>query len=134
MPNQHRIRAYLRSDIWANIRMLCPRILGNRAAQSISISISRHHRLAASSANPFPVTSNVVMDAAEIKSTVKEYYGQTLQTSNDLKTSACKTCVPLPKAITELLKAVPREVREAPCCACMGERTWSMRRPSPACT
>ena len=46
----------------------------------------------------------------EVKSTVQQYYGQELKTSDDLKTSACCTAKPPSLAVRDLLKKVPDEV------------------------
>jgi len=43
---------------------------------------------------------------------VKQYYGTTLQTSKDLKTSACTAGGKPPPAVVEVLKRVPRAVTE----------------------
>ena len=45
-------------------------------------------------------------DATAIQSEVQEYYGETLQTSDDLKTNACCTSGSPPKYVRELLKKV----------------------------
>jgi len=42
---------------------------------------------------------------------VSKYYGETLQTSVDLKTTACATPYALPKAIREILGKVPDEIK-----------------------
>ena len=47
-----------------------------------------------------------------MRSSVQKYYGETLATSDDLKTSAC--CTPadqIPKTVREALKDVPDEVK-----------------------
>eukprot|EP00483_Globobulimina_turgida_P005992 UN06002 len=43
---------------------------------------------------------------------VREYYGETLSTSSDLKTTACCTSGAPPLTIREALKKVPAEVSE----------------------
>ncbi|GAX73403.1 hypothetical protein CEUSTIGMA_g855.t1 [Chlamydomonas eustigma] len=52
------------------------------------------------------------MDDETVKNTVSEYYGATLKSSADLKTSACKTCTPIPAVIRNILLRVPREVTD----------------------
>tara|TARA_B110000003_G_scaffold157826_1_gene158193 strand:+ start:6747 stop:8003 length:1257 start_codon:yes stop_codon:yes gene_type:complete len=49
---------------------------------------------------------------ASVRASVQKYYGETLSTSDDLKTSAC--CTPseqIPKAVREALREVPDEVK-----------------------
>ena len=46
-----------------------------------------------------------------VRSGVQTYYGETLQTSDDLKTSACCTPYDLPKRIRGILSNVPDEVK-----------------------
>jgi len=46
-----------------------------------------------------------------VRSSVQTYYGETLQTSDDLKTSACCTPYDLPKRIRGILSNVPDEVK-----------------------
>jgi arsenite methyltransferase len=48
---------------------------------------------------------------AEVRDSVTKYYGETLQTSDDLKTSACCTPNLLPKKIKSILASVPDEVK-----------------------
>ena len=62
-----------------------------------------------SSSASAPVT---LLDDVAIKLTVKEYYGETLTRSDDLKTSACKVCTPPPVEIRDLLRDVPQEVTD----------------------
>ena len=50
------------------------------------------------------------MEPSAQKAAVKEYYGETLKTSADLKTSACCTLDAIPLHIREALKHVPSEV------------------------
>ncbi|KXZ46284.1 hypothetical protein GPECTOR_45g154 [Gonium pectorale] len=47
-----------------------------------------------------------------VKESVKEYYGETLKTSADLRTSACTACKAPPPAIRAALRDVPGEVKE----------------------
>ena len=49
-------------------------------------------------------------DHAAMHSTVQHYYGEELKTTEDLKTSACKTCFVPPPEIRNLIKEVPHEV------------------------
>ena len=49
-------------------------------------------------------------DASQIQSEVKEYYGETLATTSDLKTNACCTANAPPKEIRDILAKVPSEV------------------------
>ena len=49
-------------------------------------------------------------DASQIQKEVKEYYGETLATTSDLKTNACCTAHAPPKAIRDILAKVPPEV------------------------
>ena len=49
-------------------------------------------------------------DDATVRAEVAKYYGETLQTTADLKTSACCTPSALPKAIRDVLRNVPDEV------------------------
>ena len=49
-------------------------------------------------------------EEVEIRDSVRQYYGQELQTSEDLKTSACCTAKPPEKKIREALQRVPDEV------------------------
>lgn len=49
-------------------------------------------------------------DHQAIHSTVQQYYGQELKTTEDLKTSACKTSFVPPPEIRQLIKDVPHEV------------------------
>ncbi|KAI8107395.1 hypothetical protein M9435_002426 [Picochlorum sp. BPE23] len=46
----------------------------------------------------------------EVKSTVQQYYGQELKTTEDLKTSACCTAKPPSPVVRDILKRVPDEV------------------------
>jgi arsenite methyltransferase len=46
-----------------------------------------------------------------VRDSVTKYYGETLQTSDDLKTSACCTPNALPKAVRDILSKVPDEVK-----------------------
>ena len=46
-----------------------------------------------------------------MRDSVTKYYGETLQTSDDLKTSACCTPNALPKAVRDILSKVPDEVK-----------------------
>ena len=46
-----------------------------------------------------------------VRSSVQQYYGETLKTSDDLKTSACCTPYDLPKKIRDILSNVPDEVK-----------------------
>ena len=64
--------------------------------------VCRHAPLAGTHASPTSPTSPHIQG----------YYGETLKTSEDLKTSACKTCTPVPPLIRDLLRAVPQEVGE----------------------
>jgi hypothetical protein len=41
-----------------------------------------------------------------------QYYGETLQSTSDLKTSACCTAKPPPPAVVALLRRVPSEIVE----------------------
>ena len=47
-----------------------------------------------------------------VKDTVKEYYGEVLETKNDLKTSACCTTDSLPERLRPLLAKVHKGVKE----------------------
>ena len=47
----------------------------------------------------------------EVRDSVSKYYGETLKTSDDLKTSACCTPNLLPKAVRDILSKVPDEVK-----------------------
>lgn len=47
----------------------------------------------------------------DVRDSVTKYYGETLKTSDDLKTSACCTPNALPKAIRDILSEVPDEVK-----------------------
>eukprot|EP00199_Chlamydomonas_sp_CCMP681_P001924 CAMPEP_0119107370 /NCGR_PEP_ID=MMETSP1180-20130426/9666_1 /TAXON_ID=3052 ORGANISM="Chlamydomonas cf sp, Strain CCMP681" /NCGR_SAMPLE_ID=MMETSP1180 /ASSEMBLY_ACC=CAM_ASM_000741 /LENGTH=373 /DNA_ID=CAMNT_0007092845 /DNA_START=117 /DNA_END=1238 /DNA_ORIENTATION=+ len=49
-------------------------------------------------------------DSQAVKTSVQEYYGQTLANSKDLKTSACTACQPPPAAIRAMLRDVPKEI------------------------
>lgn len=49
-------------------------------------------------------------DATAVTSSVKEYYGETLKTSEDLKTSACCTAKSPHPLVRDTLKSVPDEV------------------------
>jgi len=53
-----------------------------------------------------PLTKEMTHDS------VKEYYGKVLATSKDLKTTACTAAGAPPPRIRDLIKRVPREVRE----------------------
>lgn len=55
-------------------------------------------------------TGAVYTDKQAVQDTVKQYYGETLQTSEDLKTSACCTAGPPPPAVRAALAKVPDEV------------------------
>ena len=50
-------------------------------------------------------------DDATVRAEVATYYGETLQTSDDLKTSACCTPNALPKAVKDVLRSVPDEIK-----------------------
>lgn len=50
-------------------------------------------------------------DASGVRQSVSNYYGEVLQTTDDLKTSACCTAVAPPKIIREILAKVPAEVK-----------------------
>lgn len=47
----------------------------------------------------------------EVRDSVTKYYGETLKTSDDLKTSACCTPNALPKAVRDILSEVPDEIK-----------------------
>lgn len=47
----------------------------------------------------------------EVRDSVIKYYGETLKTSDDLKTSACCTLNALPKVVRNILSEVPDEVK-----------------------
>ena len=49
-------------------------------------------------------------DASKVTDSVKEYYGEILQATEDLKTSACCTAVAPPKEIRAILSKIPDEV------------------------
>ncbi|GBF94952.1 arsenite methyltransferase [Raphidocelis subcapitata] len=49
-------------------------------------------------------------DAAAVRESVSKYYGDTLQGSSDLRTSACCTAKPPAKEVVELLRRVPEEI------------------------
>jgi arsenite methyltransferase len=49
-------------------------------------------------------------DHIAMHNTVQQYYGEELKTTDDLKTSACKTCFVPPAEIRQLIKDVPFEV------------------------
>lgn len=49
-------------------------------------------------------------DADKVIDSVKEYYGEVLNATEDLKTSACLTSVAPPSQIRSLLAKVPDEV------------------------
>ncbi|PNH10988.1 Arsenite methyltransferase, partial [Tetrabaena socialis] len=51
-------------------------------------------------------------DLAAVMESVREYYGETLKSSGDLRTSACTACKPPPPAVRAALGAVPQEVKE----------------------
>lgn len=53
-----------------------------------------------------------MIENIEISESVREYYGQVLQSSSDLKTSACCTLDTMPKYLRNLLAAVHPEVQE----------------------
>lgn len=55
-------------------------------------------------------TSGVVLEADTTTRNVQEYYGKTLQSSKDLKTSACCSAVPPSARVRGILAAVPDEV------------------------
>ncbi|PSC70020.1 Arsenite methyltransferase [Micractinium conductrix] len=50
-------------------------------------------------------------DAQAVRDSVKEYYGEVLTTSDDLKTSACCTTGAPPPLVRDALKKVPEEVK-----------------------
>ncbi|EFJ44058.1 hypothetical protein VOLCADRAFT_95757 [Volvox carteri f. nagariensis] len=52
------------------------------------------------------------MDQAAVKETVKEYYGETLKGTGDLRTSACTACKAPPPAVRAALGAVPSEIKD----------------------
>lgn len=58
---------------------------------------------------PPPPSGAVYTDKQAVQDTVKQYYGETLQTSEDLKTSACCTAGPPPPAVRAALAKVPDE-------------------------
>ncbi|GIL82518.1 hypothetical protein Vretifemale_11342 [Volvox reticuliferus] len=49
---------------------------------------------------------------AAVKETVREYYGETLKSSGDLRTSACTACKAPAPAVRAALGSVPAEVKE----------------------
>lgn len=50
-------------------------------------------------------------DATAVRESVSKYYGETLQKTEDLRTSACCTAKPPPKDVIEVLRRVPEEIR-----------------------
>nr|5EVJ_A Chain A, Arsenite methyltransferase [Chlamydomonas reinhardtii]5EVJ_B Chain B, Arsenite methyltransferase [Chlamydomonas reinhardtii] len=62
-------------------------------------------------------------DQDAVRATVKEYYGETLKTSNDLRTSACTAAKAPPPAVRAALADVPTEVKE---------KFWGCGNPIPA--
>ena len=50
-------------------------------------------------------------EASDVLTSVKEYYGRTLQSTGDLKTSACTACKPPPATVRSALGKVPAEVK-----------------------
>eukprot|EP00485_Elphidium_margaritaceum_P002827 CAMPEP_0202700596 /NCGR_PEP_ID=MMETSP1385-20130828/13775_1 /ASSEMBLY_ACC=CAM_ASM_000861 /TAXON_ID=933848 /ORGANISM="Elphidium margaritaceum" /LENGTH=392 /DNA_ID=CAMNT_0049357817 /DNA_START=123 /DNA_END=1301 /DNA_ORIENTATION=+ len=63
-------------------------------------------------ANTTTATTTPAVDQTNFHDMVKEYYGQTLQTSADLKTSACCTAKAPPLVIREALKKIPAEIND----------------------
>ncbi|GLC51856.1 hypothetical protein PLESTB_000555900 [Pleodorina starrii] len=51
-------------------------------------------------------------DQEAVKESVKEYYGETLKSSGDLRTSACTACKPPPAEVRAALASVPGEVKD----------------------
>lgn len=60
-------------------------------------------------ASPVPPAPAQAPDAQ--RALVSEYYGETLQASADLRTSACCTAKPPAPEVLALLRAVPEEIR-----------------------
>ena len=66
----------------------------------------------ASSATASTSTTGVLLEAERTTQSVQAYYGETLKTSADLKTSACCVATPPPQRIRDILAHVPAEVSE----------------------
>lgn len=49
-------------------------------------------------------------DAGAVKQSISKYYGETLQSTSDLKTSACCTAQAPPREVLEVLRRVPEEI------------------------
>ena len=49
---------------------------------------------------------------ADMKDAMKEYYGKTLQKSNDLKTTACSSLCSVPQYVKESLKNIHQDIQE----------------------
>jgi arsenite methyltransferase len=58
------------------------------------------------------MTNNKTTPTKDVHSSVKTYYGETLSSTEDLKTSACCTMAAPPKHILEALREVSEEVKD----------------------
>ncbi|MEO8802725.1 MAG: methyltransferase domain-containing protein [Rudaea sp.] len=58
------------------------------------------------------MTNETAIAAADVKAGVREYYGQTLQSSADLRTSACCSTDAMPKHLRAILEQLHPQVRE----------------------
>jgi arsenite methyltransferase len=96
------------------------RRLGAGTQRSPTAPTHRASRTRARAAKPSASALDTLLGAtiiapggdAAVKDSVQKYYGETLATSSDLKTSAC--CTPanqIPKAVRDALREVPDEVK-----------------------
>eukprot|EP00200_Dunaliella_tertiolecta_P001860 CAMPEP_0202348770 /NCGR_PEP_ID=MMETSP1126-20121109/6548_1 /ASSEMBLY_ACC=CAM_ASM_000457 /TAXON_ID=3047 /ORGANISM="Dunaliella tertiolecta, Strain CCMP1320" /LENGTH=384 /DNA_ID=CAMNT_0048940485 /DNA_START=177 /DNA_END=1331 /DNA_ORIENTATION=+ len=61
-------------------------------------------------ANPQGNGTTPMQGHQEIKDSVTHYYGQSLQSTKDLRTSACQTCKAPPPEVKALMKQLPQEI------------------------
>eukprot|EP00983_Pelagomonas_calceolata_P116066 1160265-Pelagomonas_calceolata.AAC.3 len=64
-------------------------------------------------ANPQGNGTTPMQGHQEIKDSVTHYYGQSLQSTKDLRTSACQTCKAPPPEVKALMKQLPQEILSA---------------------
>ena len=97
------------------------RALSRKASSSVRKGSRRAHVAVAADAGSASSALDTLMGAKiiatdgggddSVRSSVQQYYGETLKTSDDLKTSACCTPYDLPKKIRDILSNVPDEVK-----------------------
>lgn len=93
------------SSARVGLRVAGPR--GRRAARRASARCDA----AADALGVLKGAKEVALSDGEVHDMTRKYYGETLSTSDDLRTSACKTPSAPARAVKDILKRVPTEVK-----------------------